>query len=69
MVTVMAEQRLFTLSEASAELGTTFWRLAYLYRAKRLPEPRRFGGKRLLTDEDLERARQVMAGGAGGDRR
>jgi hypothetical protein len=54
--------RLWTLGQAARELGVPDARLLRLYRTGRLPEPGRCGNLRCLTADDLERAREALAG-------
>lgn len=55
------DEKLFTTQEAADELGCRDWYLRRLFRRGLLPEPRRHAGARLLTQADVERARDVLA--------
>ncbi len=47
------EELLMTTGDAAQELGCREWQVSRLFERGLLPEPRRVGGKRVLTRADL----------------
>jgi excisionase family DNA binding protein len=57
----MATEKTYTVGEAAKLIGCTNWVLQRMFQEKRLPEPKRFGSYRVLTDEDIEGAKKILA--------
>jgi hypothetical protein len=57
------ESKPVTLKTVSAILGIKPYRINYVYAVKLVPEPkRRFGNKRVFTEQDIQRLREYFRG-------
>jgi DNA-binding transcriptional MerR regulator len=53
-------QKHYLLGEAARALGCHHYQITYMLAAQKIPEPLRFGNRRLFTTKDLARIAELL---------
>ena len=56
----MTKQRMFTTRQAGEEVGAETWKVRRLFEDGTLPEPGKFGGKRVIPESLIPAIREAM---------